>query len=98
MICYLLLIRIVNIKINQSSLHSTISKERSSNLGILSLKRKLVSRVEYTNLISHFASKKVKKMIFKKYLFILLKDLQSNSIIEPQIFLSDPAKISTVIK
>ena len=43
----------------------TISQERLSGLVILSIKKEMLEELKYKNLISQFASQKVRKIDFK---------------------------------
>jgi hypothetical protein len=53
------------LKLIKSYLRSIISQERLNGLTILSIEKKGLENLEYKNLISNFASQKVRKIIFK---------------------------------
>ena len=53
------------LKIIISYLRLTMSQERLSELTILLIEREILEELEYKNLISQFASKKVRKIDFK---------------------------------
>jgi hypothetical protein len=42
-----------------------MSQERLNRLAILSIEKRMLENFEYKNLISNFASQKVRRMIFK---------------------------------
>ena len=53
------------LKLIKSYLRSTMSKERLSELAILSIETDMLAKLEYKNLISNFASQKARKIDFK---------------------------------
>ena len=53
------------LKLIKSYLRSTMSQKRLGNLAILSIEKDLVSKLEYKNLISDFASQKARKINLK---------------------------------
>jgi hypothetical protein len=53
------------LKLIKSYLRSTMSQERLNGLAILSIEKKMLENLEYKNLISNFASQKVRRLIFK---------------------------------
>ena len=53
------------LKLIKSYLRSTMSQERLSGLSILSIENEMLEGLEYKNLISQFASQKVRKIDFK---------------------------------
>ena len=57
---------ILKLKLTKSYLRSTMLQERLSRLAILSIeKKKMLEELKYKNLISNFASQKVRKIYFK---------------------------------
>ena len=58
------------LKLIKSYLRSTMSRERLSELAILSIEKEMLAELECKNLISNFASQKAKKINFnwKKYM------------------------------
>ena len=55
----------LKLKLIKSYIRLTMSQERLSGLVILSIKREMLEELEYKNLISQFASQKVRKIYFK---------------------------------
>ena len=53
------------LKLIKSYLRSTMSQERLSRLAILSIEKEMLEELKYKNLISNFASQKVRKIDFK---------------------------------
>ena len=53
------------LKLIKSYLRSTMSQERLSGLTILSIENEMLEELKYKNLISQFASQKVRKIYFK---------------------------------
>nr|XP_028960141.1 uncharacterized protein LOC114825575 [Malus domestica] len=53
------------LKLIKSYLRSTMSQERLNGLAILSIEKELVEKLDYVNLISTFASKNPRRVIFK---------------------------------
>jgi hypothetical protein len=53
------------LKLIKSYLRSTMSQERLNGLAILSIEKKMLENLEYKNLISNFASQKVRRLNFK---------------------------------
>ena len=60
----------LKLKLIKSYLKSTMSQERLSGLAILSIKKEMLAELDCKNLISNFASQKVRKINFnwKKYM------------------------------
>jgi len=56
---------IIKTKILFKNLRSTMSQERLNGLTILSIEKEMLKKLKYKNLISNFASQKVKRMNFK---------------------------------
>ena len=54
-----------NLKLIKSYLKSTMFQERLSGLTILLIGNEMLEELEYKNLISQFASQKVRKIDFK---------------------------------
>ena len=55
----------IKIKLIKSYLRSTMLQERLSGLSILSIEKEMLEELKYKNLISNFASQKVRKIYFK---------------------------------
>ena len=55
----------IKIKLIKSYLRSTMLQERLSGLSILSIEKEMLEEHKYKNLISNFASQKVRKIYFK---------------------------------
>jgi hypothetical protein len=53
------------LKLIKSYLKSTMPQERLNGLAILSIKKEMLKKLEYKNLISNFASQKVRIINFK---------------------------------
>ncbi|GMP28586.1 hypothetical protein CsSME_00004062 [Camellia sinensis var. sinensis] len=53
------------LKLIKSYLRSTMSQERLNGLAILSIEKDLVDKLDYTNLISDFAAKNARRVVFK---------------------------------
>ncbi|XP_028098568.1 uncharacterized protein LOC114298232 [Camellia sinensis] len=53
------------LKLIKSYLRSTMSQERFDGLAILSIAKDLVDKLDYTNLISDFAAKNARRVVFK---------------------------------
>jgi hypothetical protein len=53
------------LKLIKSYLRSTMSQERLNGLAILSIEKKMLENLEYKNLVSNFASQKVRRLNFK---------------------------------
>jgi hypothetical protein len=53
------------LKLIKSYLISTMSQERLNGLAILSIEKKMLKKLKYKNLISNFASQKIKNIHFK---------------------------------
>ena len=53
------------LKLIKSYIRSIMSQERLSRLAILSIENEMFEKLEYKNLISQFASQKVRKIDFK---------------------------------
>ena len=53
------------LKLIKSYLRSTMSQKRLNGLAILSIEKEMLEELEYKNLISQFASQKVRKIDFK---------------------------------
>ncbi|CAN6571144.1 unnamed protein product [Malus baccata var. baccata] len=53
------------LKLIKSYLRSTMSQEKLNGLAILSIKKELVEKLDYVNLINTFASKNARRVIFK---------------------------------
>ncbi|XP_028121906.1 zinc finger MYM-type protein 1-like [Camellia sinensis] len=56
------------LKLIKSYLRSTMSQERLNELAILSIENDLVDKLDYTNLISDFAAKNARRVVFKRSL------------------------------
>ena len=52
-------------KLIKSYLRSTMSQEKLSGLAVLSVEKEMLKALKYKNLISNFASQKVRKIDFK---------------------------------
>jgi len=52
------------LKLIKSYLRSTMSQERLSGLATLSIEKDMVEKLDYTNLISTFASKSARRVMF----------------------------------
>ena len=52
-------------KLIKSYLRSTMSQEKLSGLAVLSIEKEMLKALKYKNLISNFASQKVRKIDFK---------------------------------
>ena len=52
-------------KLIKSYLRSTMSQEKLSGLAVLSVEKEMLKTLKYKNLISNFASQKVRKIDFK---------------------------------
>ena len=52
-------------KLIKSYLRSTMSQEKLSGLAVLSVEKEMLKALKYKNLISNFASQKVRKIYFK---------------------------------
>ena len=55
----------LKLKLIKSYIRLTMSQKRLSGLVILSIKKEMLEELEYKNLISQFASQKVRKIYFK---------------------------------
>ncbi|XP_028097893.1 uncharacterized protein LOC114297633 [Camellia sinensis] len=53
------------LKLIKSYLRSTMSQKRLNGLAILSIEKDLVDKLDYTNLISDFAAKNARRVVFK---------------------------------
>jgi hypothetical protein len=53
------------LKLIKSYLISTMSQERLNGLAILSIEKEMLKKLKYKNLISNFASQKIKNIHFK---------------------------------
>lgn len=53
------------LKLIKSYLRSTMSQERLSGLALLSIEKHMVNKLDYTSLISTFASKNARRVVFK---------------------------------
>ena len=56
---------ILKLKLTKSYLRSTMLQERLSRLAILSIEKEMLEELKCKNLISYFASQKVRKIDFK---------------------------------
>ncbi|PRQ48098.1 putative HAT dimerization domain, ribonuclease H-like domain-containing protein [Rosa chinensis] len=55
------------LKLIKSYLRSTMSQERLSGLAMISIEKDIVGKLDYVNLISTFASKNARRVIFQRY-------------------------------
>jgi hypothetical protein len=53
------------LKLIKSYLRSTMSQKRLNELVILSIEKKILENLKYKDLISNFASQKVRRLVFK---------------------------------
>ena len=53
------------LKLIKSYLRSTISQDRLNGLALQSIEKDLVDKLDYTNLISDFATKNARRVVFK---------------------------------
>jgi hypothetical protein len=53
------------LKLIKSYLRSTMSQKRLNELAILSIEKKILENLKYKDLISNFASQKVRRLVFK---------------------------------
>jgi hypothetical protein len=53
------------LKLIKFYLRSTMSQKRLNELAILLIEKKILENLKYKNLISNFASQKVRRLIFK---------------------------------
>ena len=53
------------LKLIKSYLRSTMSQERLSGLGIISIEKELLEEIDYKTIIHNFASQKARKIDFK---------------------------------
>jgi hypothetical protein len=58
-------ISFLKLKLIKSYLRSTMSQERLNGLAILLIEKEMLKKLEYKNLISNFASQKVRRINFK---------------------------------